>query len=361
METLPKKISHRKHLALVNDYEKAAALASLVYVTDNEPGILRKKSGKGFSYILEEKPVKDKNVKERIKKLAIPPAWSAVWICKKENGHIQATGFDVRKRKQYRYHPLWTVLRNETKFHKMIEFGKSLPVLRLQLEKDLAIKELTDRKVLATVISLMERTYIRVGNSTYEKLNGSHGLSTLHDKHVKINGAEISFNFTGKKSINHTVKLSNRKLARIVEQCRDVPGKELFQYYDEQGNSKPIDSGMLNSYIKEITDQTFTAKDFRTWAGCLHFLLAFKNLDLSLQDNPTKSAVNEMLDFVSKKLGNTRTVCRKYYVHPTIIQLYEDNKLKTYLRDLDGIEENDDVSSLTNDEKILMKLLEKLS
>jgi DNA topoisomerase-1 len=242
----------------------------------------------------------------------------------------------------------------------MIEFGKSLPVLRLQLEKDLSIRELTDKKVLATVISLMERTYIRIGNTTYEKMNGSHGLSTLHDKHVKINGSEISFNFKGKKSIEHSVKLSNRKLARIVEQCRDVPGKELFQYYDEEGNSKPIDSGMLNNYIKEITDQTFTAKDFRTWAGCLHFLQAFKNLELNSQDAPTKAVVNEMLDFVSKKLGNTRTVCRKYYVHPRIVQLYEENKLKSYLQELDGIEENDDVSSLTNDEKVLMKLLEKV-
>lgn len=360
MTTLPK-ISHRKHLALVNDYEKAAALASLVYVSDNEPGIVRKKAGKGFSYSLEEKIIHDKKIIERIKKLAIPPAWEMVWICTKENGHIQATGLDLKKRKQYRYHPLWTVLRNETKFHKMIEFGKSLPALRLQLEKDLSIKDLTDKKVLATVISLMERTYIRIGNTTYEKMNGSHGLSTLHDKHVKINGSEISFNFKGKKSIDHAVKLSNRKLARIVEQCRDVPGKELFQYYDEEGNSKPIDSGMLNNYIKEITDQTFTAKDFRTWAGCLHFLLAFKNLELNNEDSPSKTAVNEMLDFVSKKLGNTRTVCRKYYVHPRIIQLYEENKLKTYLQELDGIEENDDVSSLTNDEKVLMKLLEKVN
>ena len=277
MTTIPK-ISHQKHLALVKDYEGAALLASLLYVSDSEPGILRKKSGKGFTYALEEKVIKDKPIKERIKKLAIPPAWTTVWICTKENGHIQATGFDVRKRKQYRYHPLWTSLRNETKFHKMIEFGKSLPSLRLQLEKDLSFKELGVQKVLATVISLMERTYIRIGNATYEKMNGSHGLSTLHDKHVQIDGSQISFSFKGKKSINHDIKISNRKLAGIIKQCRDLPGKELFQYYDEEGNRKAIDSGMINSYIKEITDQTFTAKDFRTWAGCLHFLLAFKKM-----------------------------------------------------------------------------------
>ena len=360
MTTIPK-ISHQKHLALVKDYEGAALLASLLYVSDSEPGILRKKSGKGFTYALEEKVIKDKPLKERIKKLAIPPAWTTVWICTKENGHIQATGFDVRKRKQYRYHPLWTSLRNETKFHKMIEFGKSLPSLRLQLEKDLSFKELGVQKVLATVISLMERTYIRIGNATYEKMNGSHGLSTLHDKHVQIDGSQISFSFKGKKSINHDIKISNRKLAGIIKQCRDLPGKELFQYYDEEGNRKAIDSGMINSYIKEITDQTFTAKDFRTWAGCLHFLLAFKKMGVNGDDVEKKTGVKELLDYVSKKLGNTATVCRKYYVHPGIIQLYEDNKLQTILKALDGIEENDDVSSLTNDEKVLMKLLEKMA
>lgn len=360
MTTIPK-ISHQKHLALVKDYEGAALLASLLYVSDSEPGILRKKSGKGFTYALEEKVIKDKPLKERIKKLAIPPAWTTVWICTKENGHIQATGFDVRKRKQYRYHPLWTSLRNETKFHKMIEFGKSLPSLRLQLEKDLSFKELGVQKVLATVISLMERTYIRIGNATYEKMNGSHGLSTLHDKHVQINGSQISFSFKGKKSINHDIKISNRKLAGIIKQCRDLPGKELFQYYDEEGNRKAIDSGMINSYIKEITDQTFTAKDFRTWAGCLHFLLAFKKMGVNGDNVEKKTGVKELLDYVSKKLGNTATVCRKYYVHPGIIQLYEDNKLQTILKALDGIEENDDVSSLTNDEKVLMKLLEKMA
>lgn len=360
MTTLPK-ISHQKHLALVNDYEKAAALASLMYVSDNEPGIERKKTSNGFTYTLAQKTIKEKPVRERIKKLAIPPAWSAVWICTHENGHIQATGVDVKKRKQYRYHSLWSLLRNETKFHKLMEFGKILPELRLKLEKDLALKELCEQKVLATVISLMERTYIRIGNAAYEKMNGSHGLSTLHDKHVQVDGSRISFSFKGKKSISHTIKLSNRKLAGIVKQCRDVPGKELFQYYTEEGNSKAIDSGMVNNYIQEITGQAFTAKDFRTWAGCLHFLLAFKNIDVSLQQTASKTAVNELLNYVSKKLGNTPTVCKKYYVHPGIIRLYEENKLQTYLKELDGIEENDDVSSLTNDEKVLMKLLKKMA
>ncbi len=355
------KISHRKHMSLVKNYQAAASLANLIYVNDTEPGIIRKKSGKGFSYQVQEKIIKEKPVIERITKLAIPPAWTGVWICVKENGHIQATGLDVKKRKQYRYHPLWNTLRNETKFHKMIEFGKALPALRLQLEKDLALKDLSEKKVLAAVISLMERTYIRIGNAAYEKLNGSYGLTTLHDKHVKIDGAEISFSFKGKKSVQHDVKMNNKKLAAIIKQCREIPGKELFQYYDADGNRKPIDSGMVNGYIKEITGQDYSAKDFRTWAGCLHFLLAFKNRQLQEDNAPTKLGVNEMLDDVSKKLGNTRTVCRKYYVHPGIIKLYEEDKLKDYLKELDNIEADDNKTGITGEEKVLMKLLQKIN
>ncbi|RYF85254.1 MAG: DNA topoisomerase IB [Chitinophagaceae bacterium] len=360
MTTSPK-ISHKKHLKLVKDYEGAARLAALLYVSDTEPGIIRKRAGKGFSYILDEKPIKDKQVITRIQKLAVPPAWNDVWICKKENGHIQATGIDAKKRKQYRYHPLWTVLRNETKFHKMIEFGKALPQLRLTLEKDLAQKELNEKKVLAAVISLMQRTYIRIGNSSYVKMNGSHGLTTLHDKHVNVSGSQISFSFKGKTSIHHDITLTNKKLAKIVQQCRDIPGKELFQYYDENGERKAVDSGMVNSYLQEITHHSFTAKDFRTWAGCLHFLLAFKNRNVEGQTVATKTSLNEVLDEVSKKLGNTRTVCRKYYVHPGIIKLYEENKLNDYLQELDEIEENDNKTDLTKEEKVLMAILEKMA
>ncbi len=354
------KISHSKHLKLLRDYEGAARLALLLYVSDTEPGILRKRAGKGFSYTQHEKPMKDKLVIERIRKLAVPPAWSEVWICSKDNGHIQATGIDAKKRKQYRYHPLWTVLRNETKFHKMIEFGKALPQLRLKIEKDLAQKQLNEKKVLAAVISLMQRTYIRIGNSSYEKMNGSHGLTTLHDKHVCIKGSTIAFSFKGKTSIHHDITVTNKKLAAIVQQCRDIAGKELFQYYDEHGERKAIDSGMVNNYLQEITDQTFTAKDFRTWAGCLHFLLAFKNRNVDGQEETTKTSLNEVLDEVSKKLGNTRTVCRKYYVHPGIIKLYEENKLTTYLQELDQIEEDDTHTDLTKEEKVLMSILQKM-
>lgn len=350
-------LSHRTHLNLVKDYVKTAAAAKLVYVSDADKGIARLRKGKGFSYVLDTKPVKDKQEIERIRKLAIPPAWEKVWICTKENGHIQATGFDARKRKQYRYHPLWGVLRNETKFHKLLEFGKQLPALRLQLENDLSIKELSEKKVIAAVISLMERTYIRIGNAEYEKQNGSHGLTTLHDEHVEIKGSDISFSFKGKKGIYHEVSLKNKKLAKVVKQCRDIPGEELFQYYDADGNRKAIDSGMVNQYLKEYTGDDFTAKDFRTWAGCLNLLRAFKSIGLYENTTQCKRNVNEALDFVSTKLGNTRTVCKKYYVHPGIIRLYEENKMAAYLKELDGIEIPDGITGLTKDEKILMKLL----
>ena len=353
------RLSHKKHLSVITDYEKAAKSASLLYVSDQEPGINRKRAGKNFTYVFMDKTVKDKAVITRMKSLAIPPAWEEVWICSDDKGHIQATGYDARRRKQYRYHPLWTVLRNETKFHKMVEFGKALPALRTQLEKDLAIKELTERKVLATVVSLMQRTYIRIGNASYQKMNGSHGLTTLHDKHVQIEGSDICFSFKGKKSIAHKISINSRRLARIVKQCRDIPGKELFQYYDKDGKHYAIDSGTVNGYIQEVADAQFSAKDFRTWAGCLHFLMAFENMKEELPGN-TKSAVNLLLDKVSEKLGNTRTVCRKYYVHPGIIRLYEDSKLQNYMQQLESLEDDDDSSGLTAEEKLLMKLLQKV-
>lgn len=351
------KTSHKKYVDLIKNYKKSAMSAKLEYVSDAQVGIERVKAGKNFSYRLNLQKITDKEIIGRIKHLAIPPAWTNVWICDKENGHIQATGMDLKKRKQYRYHPLWTVLRNETKFHKMLEFGKVLPALRLSLEKDLSRKELCEEKVVATVISLMERTYIRVGNSSYEKMYGSYGLTTLKDKHVDIHNGEIHFNFKGKKSIMHDITLTNRKLAKIVQQCREIPGKELFQYYDENDNRKSVDSGMVNNYIKNISDTVFSAKDFRTWAGCLHFLMAFKNSVLvGSQDH--KITVNGLLDEVSQHLGNTRLVCKKYYVHPGIVRMFEENKLQSYFQESESIGKDDGLSGLTQEENILMKLLE---
>jgi len=358
METV--QLSHKEFLKINKDYIKAAKVADLKYVSDQSKGISRQKKGEGFVYIYDEKPLKDKEEIERIKKLAIPPAWTNVWICPDESGHIQATGFDLRNRKQYRYHPQWSVLRNETKFHHLYEFGKLLPSLRLKLEEDLAKKELCEEKVIATVISLMERTYIRIGNDGYEKLYGSYGLTTLKDRHVTVEGDKLVFSFKGKKGIFHNVSVRNRRLARMVKACRDIPGKELFQYFDAEGNRKSVDSGMVNIYIKDATGGDFSAKDFRTWAGTLDVLRAFKSMGEAGSDADCKKNIIAALDEVSKKLGNTRTVCKKYYVHPGILKLYEEKNLAKYLKELDNIEKPDDLTGLTSEEKVLMKILKEL-
>lgn len=352
------KLSHREYLKIYRDYAKAATVADLVYVNDSGPGILRYKKGRGYMYVYQGKPLHTKSAIQRIRSLAIPPSWTAVWICPLPNGHIQATGLDMRKRKQYRYHPLWSVLRNETKFHRLYEFGKALPALRARLENDLAQKELSATKVIATVIGLMERTYIRVGNEGYEKQNGSHGLTTLKDKHVVITGDKIRFSFKGKKGITHNITLKSKRLARIVQNCREIPGKELFQYYDAEGNAHTVDSGMINNYIKETTGTDFTSKDFRTWAGSLSLLRSLRSMDEAVTASDSKKNLVAALDEVSLKLGNTRTICKKYYVHPGLIDLYEQNNLNKYLSNLDLLEKPDDRSGLTAEELVLMKILQ---
>jgi len=350
-------LSHREFLSADKNYARAAEFVNLVYVKDTDPGITRLKKGKGFAYFLEEKSLKNKKDIERIKKLVIPPAWTNVWICVFENGHLQATGYDVKQRKQYLYHPLWQHLRNETKFHRLYEFGKALPQLRLKLEQDIAIKEFAQQKILATVISLMERTYIRVGSADYEKMYGSYGLTTLKDRHVNISGDKITFSFKGKKGIYHNITLHNKKLARIVKECRDIPGKELFQYYDAEGNKKSIDSGMVNNYIREATGMDFTTKDLRTWAGTIQALQAFWSLGEAITESECKKNIVAALDIVSRKLGNTRTICKKYYVHPVLLRLYEEKKLAKYLEELNKLELADNKTGLTCEEQILMKIL----
>lgn len=352
-------LSHSELLKADKDYEKAARAVNLTYVRDNMSGIHRFKKGKGFTYILDGITLKDPVQLKRIKKLAIPPAWTEVWICTLENGHIQATGLDIRKRKQYRYHTHWTHVRSETKFHRLYEFGKLLPRLRSQLESDLQIRELNQEKVLATVISVMERTYIRVGNSSYEKLYGSYGLTTLKEKHVSINGDRIRFAFRGKKGIQHDITLKNKKLARSVEQCRDIPGKELFQYYDESGSKRIIESGMVNEYIKKSTGKDFSAKDFRTWAGSVHALETLCALDEVITEAERKKNILTVLDAVSKKLGNSRAICKKYYVHPGLLRLYEENNFSKYTRSLDQTEIAEESSALTPAEKVLLKILKE--
>jgi DNA topoisomerase-1 len=353
------RIDKRKLRSIIHDPEKSAGAVNLIYVRDTEAGITRIKRGRNFIYTYKNKIIKDEEVLLRIRKLVIPPAWKNVWICQHANGHLQATGIDVKKRKQYKYHPLWNELRSQTKFYRLAEFGKVLCLIRERIEKDLALPGLPLNKVLAAVVSLMGHTSIRVGNNMYEKLYGSYGLTTLKDKHVTLNGTTMQFCFKGKKGIQQKISIKSKRLARIVKQCRDIPGKELFQYYDEQGQHKCIDSGMVNHYLKEITGKDFTAKDFRTWSGTLHALTAFKELGCAGTKTSVKKNIVSALDAVAEHLGNTRTVCKKYYIHPVVISLYENNKLDNYLKQKKNAGKNNEIKGLTPEEKVLMKILEK--
>ncbi|MEJ7769537.1 MAG: DNA topoisomerase IB [Chitinophagaceae bacterium] len=348
----------RKIGNIIKDAVKCAEAVNLVYVSNTEPGIQRLKKGNAFEYFYQNKKVRDKATLQRIKGLVLPPAWEDVWVCAVGNGHLQATGIDTKKRKQYRYHPLWNSLRNHTKFYRLNEFGKVLPAIRFHLEKDITLPDLPLDKVLATVVRLMERTNIRVGNCFYKKLYGSFGLTTFKDKHVAIDGQNIRFSFKGKKGVCHDISIRSKRLANIVKKCRDIAGKELFQYINEKGEKRTIDSGMVNEYIRKISGGDFTAKDFRTWAGTVQALMAFKNMALSESETQSKKNIVAALDAVSKLLGNTRTVCKKYYVHPVIISLYEKKSLELYTKELDSIEDDNNKTDLTKDEKVLMKIFE---
>lgn len=352
-----KKISRNKLISANKDNKKAAAIARLKYIESCKSGIQRKKIGKGFVYFLKEKKITNKTILDRIKKLAIPPSWSDVWICPSANGHIQATGLDLNKRKQYRYHESWNLLRNETKFHRLYEFGKVLPNLRVKANNDLRENELTQKKVLAAVVKIMERTYIRVGNNGYEKLYGSYGLTTLKDRHIAINKDQVLFSFIGKKKISHEVVLRDRRLAKIVKQCRDIPGKQLFQYYTKDNKRRKIDSGMVNSYIRHCTREDYSAKDFRTWAGSVKALDSLKKQGPAESASDNKKNVLTMLDEVSKELGNTRNVCKKYYIHPAIITLYEKNELLPCLEKYDSSAKPK--QNLTASEQLLMHFLSR--
>lgn len=344
--------------SLIHDPAKSAAAIDLVYVNDAEtPGILRVRHGKRFSYRFNDRPVRDRDELFRIKSLVIPPAWENVWICKLPNGHIQVTGIDARQRKQYKYHNLWNRLRNRTKFYHLWEFGQRLPQIRARVRHDLALPGLPPEKVLATVIGLMERTGMRVGNGEYERQNGSFGLSTLKNRHVNIDGNEMTFLFKGKKGIIQKISLKNKRLANIVKQCRDIPGKELFQYLDENGERHPIDSGMVNRYLQDIAGGPFTAKDFRTWNGSVQALCALRNLgEVPETETGLKKNLVAALDEVSAHLGNTRSVCKKYYVHPVLVDLYETRRLAGYREEDLPPQLHPDLHA---DERLLMFVLEK--
>jgi len=342
----------------LDDPVKVAKLAGLKYVSDSNPGYTRKKAGKGFYYLDEKgEKIKDKEVIARLKKLVLPPAWRNIWICPDPKGHLQATGYDDLDRKQYRYHEEWSKIRNETKYHRMLEFGKFLPMVRERVERDLSSRGLNKNKVLALVVSILERTFIRIGNASYEKLYGSFGLSTFRDRHATINGETVFFKFKGKKGVMQEVALKNKRLAKLIKKCRDIPGYDLFQYYDEEGQRQTIDSGDVNEYLKEITSCDFTAKDFRTWGGTLNALQAFREIGAHTSPTQAKKNVVKAIDQVCSVLGNTRTICKKYYIHPSLVEAYEEGCLLDYVKELDEIEQDESKTGLTCEEKLMMKIL----
>ncbi len=350
-------VIHRKRLAkLALDTKSSARAVSLVYVSDSGEGIVRSREGDTFVYYKGRKKVINKTTLQRIRSLVLPPTWERVWICAMPDGHLQATGYDAKGRKQYKYHPLWVAMRNQAKFSHMYEFGQALPVIREAVKKGLRQKELNLQKVLAAIVAVMQHTSVRIGNSSYEKENGSYGLTTLKDKHVVTKNGTMQFVFVGKKGVRQCATLDDKKLARIVQQCKDIPGKELFQYYDEDGRHYPVDSGMVNSYIKEISGHPFTAKDFRTWFGSVKALQYLKNADWCETEKGRKEKIIEAIDAVAAYLGNTRAVCRKYYIHPAIPERYNENKLGALLCNDPLADEQE--AGLTGDERVLMKILE---
>ncbi|MDN3547134.1 DNA topoisomerase IB [Mucilaginibacter aquaedulcis] len=340
------------------DPKVTAKAVGLRYVSDTSPGYTRKKSGTGWSfYDADGKPVKDKELITRFKKLVIPPAYTNVWISPYENGHLQFTGIDAAGRKQYRYHAGWNQIRNQSKYHRLQTFAAHLPAIREQVDKDLARRNLDHEKVVALVVRLMELTGIRIGNESYKKLYGSFGLTTLQNRHIKIEGSKLQFAFKGKKGVQHKIALQSKKLARLVKQCRDIPGKELFQYYNETGEHCSVGSGDINDYLKNITGEDFTAKDFRTWSGSVSALYAFKEAGEFTNVTECRKKIVSVLDEVAINLGNTRSVCKKYYVHPSVIKSYEEGTIFKYISKLDETRDIE-AAELNLAEKALLSLLE---
>jgi DNA topoisomerase-1 len=313
---------------ILADSRKAARAARLRYVNDDDPGITRRRAGRGFSYRAPDGArITDAAETRRIAALAIPPAWTDVWISPNPNGHILATGRDAKGRKQYRYHPRWRAIRDGSKYERTLEFAKALPRIRARVREDLARPGLPREKVLATVVQLLETTLIRVGNDEYAKANRSYGLTTLRDKHVDITGTRVRFSFRGKSGKDHEVGLRDRRLARIIKRCEELPGERLFQYLDESGTRQPIESSDVNDYIREAAGDDFTAKDFRTWMGTVLAAEALQAVREFDSEAAGRKHVVAAIEQVAKTLGNTAAVCRKCYVHPAVLDAYLDGTM----------------------------------
>ena len=342
--------------------QESAKAAGLRYVSDAKPGISRKKSGVSFRYVhVDGKAVRDAETLGRIKSMAIPPAWVDVWISPVANGHLQATGRDAKGRKQSRYHPKWRETRDETKYGRMMQFGEALPEIRKQVDHDLGLAGLPRAKVLAALVLLMETTFIRVGNEEYARKNHSYGLTTMENRHAQVQGTTVRFKFKGKSGVHHEIDLKDRRLATIVKKCRDLPGYELFEYLDEEGGPRSIDSADVNDYLREITQQHFTAKDFRTWAGTVLASLMLREFEPFESNNQAKKNVVAAINEVAARLGNTPSVCRKCYVHPALLECYLSGEMIETINKRVEEEEADNKTShaLKQEELALMYLLQQ--
>jgi DNA topoisomerase I len=341
------------------DPTDVAQSAGLTYVTDEAKGITRERAGEGFRYFKPNgQPVEDEAMLERIRKLAVPPAWTDVWICTKANGHLQATGRDARGRKQYRYHPQFRETSEQNKYEHMLEFARQLPAIRAKVAEHMALRGLPREKVLATVVHLLETTLIRVGNDDYAKQNKSYGLTTLRNPHVKVEGSELRFHFKGKSGKTWRLQIKDRRVAKIVKACQDLPGQDLFQYVDEAGELRSVTSADVNAYLREITGSDVTAKDFRTWAGTVMAALALQEFEAFDTKATAKKNLKSAIERVAARLGNTPTICRKCYVHPEILNSYAEGSLLLEIKREVEKELRDDLAALKPEEAAVLSLLE---
>ena len=357
MHATGKKLRQKKKIAA--DPVEAAEEAGLRYVSDSTPGYTRKSKGDDFEFFdTEGKAIRDEQRVLRIKRIGIPPAWRKVWICPSPNGHIQATGCDARKRKQYRYHERWRETRDENKYERMALFGQALPKIRKRVEADLKLPGLQRKKVLATIVQLLERTLIRVGNEEYARENKSFGLTTMQDRHVDVKGSNTRFRFRGKSGKMHEVDISDRRIAKTIAKLQDLPGQELFQFVDDEGEVRNITSQDVNEYLKEITGQEFTAKDFRTWAGTVLAAMALNAVGAFETKKQAKANIKNAITAVAKLLGNTPAICRKCYVHPAVLETYLDGKSIEGLKQKTEEVLEDQHVDLRDGEKSILKFLQ---
>ena len=340
------------------DPRDAAESAGLRYVSDTRPGIRRRRSGKGFSYARADgSRVTEADILRPIKSLAIPPAWTDVWICPSADGHIQATGRDAKGRKQYRYHARFREVRESTKYEHVVEFAEALPAIRAKVREHMALRGLPREKVLATVVHLLETTLIRVGNDDYAKENNSYGLTTLKTRHVAVDGNEVRFRFTGKSGKQWSLSGRDRRIAKIIRACQELPGQELLQYLDDEGKPRDVTSSDVNAYLKEVTGKDITAKDFRTWAGTVLAAMALnevKSFDSAAQ---AKRNLRAAIENVAGRLGNTPTICRKCYVHPEVLTSYLDGKLVLEIKAAVESELREDLDRLKPEEAAVLAML----